>query len=157
MLRKLLGPAFLALAFPVVLAAQSQATTGVVRGTVTDPGGAPVAGANVSLRETQTGFQRQVTSNERGIFIASLLPLCTYEITARAVGFSESRRTGVRVGVGETLNLNLQLAAVTLQAVVVEATQPIVEATKVESSTRLPEEAVARLPNNGRRASGGSR
>jgi hypothetical protein len=150
MLRKLLGPVFLALAFPVVLAAQSQATTGVVRGTVTDPGGAPVAGATVSLRETQTGFQRQVTSNERGVFIASLLPLGTYEVTARAVGFGEARRTAVRVGVGETLNLNLQLAAVTLQAVVVEATQPIVEVTKVESSTRLPEEAVARLPNNGR-------
>ncbi len=150
MLRKLLGPVVLALTFPLVLAAQSQATTGVVRGTVTDPGGTPVAGATVLLRETQTGFQRQVTSNERGIFIASLLPLGTYDVTARAVGFSESRRTGVRVGVGETVNLNLALAAVTLQAVVVEATQPVVEANKVESSTRLPEEAVARLPNNGR-------
>jgi hypothetical protein len=150
MVRKLLGPVVLALAFPVVLAAQSQATTGVIRGTVTDPSGTAVAGASVVLRESQTGFQRQVATNERGIFIAVLMPLGTYDVTARAVGFSETRRTGVRVGVGETVNLNLPLAAVQLQAVVVEATQPVVEATRIESSTRLPDAAVSRLPNNGR-------
>ena len=150
MVRKLLGPVFLALAFPVVLAAQSQATTGVIRGTVTDPQGAAVANATVTLRETQTGFQRQLVSNERGIFIGSLLPLGTYDVTARAVGFSETRRTGIRLGVGETVNLTLPLAAVQLQAVVVEATQAVVEATRIESSTRLPDAAVERLPNNGR-------
>ncbi len=78
------------------------------------------------------------------------MPLGTYDVSARAVGFSEARRTGVRLGLGETVNLNLALAAVQLQAVVVEATEPVVEATKIESSTRLPEAAVARLPNNGR-------
>ena len=150
MVRKLLGPVVLALAFPVMLAAQSQATTGVIRGTVTDPSGTAVAGAAVVLRESQTGFQRQVATNERGIFVAPLMPLGTYDVTARAVGFSETRRTGVRVGVGETVNLNLPLAAVQLQAVVVEATQPVIEATKIESSTRLPDAAVSRLPNNGR-------
>ncbi|PYP20871.1 MAG: hypothetical protein DMD54_00120 [Gemmatimonadetes bacterium] len=150
MLRMLLGPVFLALVFPAVIAAQSQATTGIIRGTVTDPAGTPVQGATVALRETQTGFQRQVVSNERGVYVASLLPLGTYDVTARAVGFSEARRTGVRVGVGETVSLNLALAAVTLQPVVVEATQPVVEVTKVENSTRLPDAAVSRLPNNGR-------
>src|SRR2546426_9347277 len=150
MVRKLLGPVVLALVFPVLLAAQSQATTGVIRGTVTDPSGTAVAGATVTLRETQTGFQRQFTTNERGIFTGSLLPLGTYDVTARAVGFSETRRTGIRVSVGETVNLTLALAAVQLQAVVVEAAQPVVEATRIENSTRLPDAAVARLPDNGR-------
>src|SRR5881628_2685400 len=150
MVRKLLGPAVMALVFPVVLAAQSQATTGVIRGTVTDPSGTAVAGASVVLHEAQTGFQRQVVTNERGIFIAPLMPLGTYDVTARAVGFSETRRSGVRLGVGETVNLTLPLAAVQLQAVVVEATQPVVEATRIENSTRLPDAAVSRLPNNGR-------
>src|SRR5438093_2003055 len=148
--RKLLGPVVLALVFPVVLAAQSQATTGVIRGTVTDPSGTAVAGATVALRETQTGFQRQVTTNERGIFVAPLMPLGTYDVIARAVGFSETRRTGIRLSVGETVNLTLPLAAVQLQAVVVEATQPVVDATKIENSTSIPDAAVARLPNNGR-------
>src|SRR5882757_805445 len=150
MVRKLLGPVVLALAIPVFLTAQSQATTGVIRGTVTDPSGTPVANATVVLRESQTGFQRQVSTGERGIFIAPLMPLGTYDVTARSVGFGETRRSGVRLGVGETVNLNLPLAAVQLQAVVVEATQPVVDATKIESSTRLPDAAVSRLPNNGR-------
>ncbi|HXM37528.1 MAG TPA: TonB-dependent receptor [Gemmatimonadales bacterium] len=150
MLRKLLGLIVLALAVPVVIAAQSQATTGIIRGVVTDPSGTPVAGANVVLRETQTGFQRQTTTNERGVFVASLLPLGSYDVTARAVGYSETRRTGVALRVGETVDLKLPLSAVQLQAVVVEATQPVVDATKIENSTRVPNEAVTRLPNNGR-------
>src|SRR4030081_3213073 len=141
MVRKLLGAVVLALVFPVLLAAQSQATTGVIRGTVTDPSGTSVAGATVVLHESQTGFQRQVAPNERGIFIAPLMPLGTYDVTARAVGFSETRRTGVHLGVGETVNLTLPLAA---------APQPVGEATRVENSTRLPDAAVSRLPNNGR-------
>src|SRR3989441_9486412 len=150
MVRKLLGPVVLALAFPVLLAAQSQATTGVIRGTVTDPSGTPVAAATVVLHESQTGFQRQVATNDRGIFIAPLMPLGTYDVTARAVGPSETGRPGVRLGVGETVNLTLALAAVQLQAVVVDATKWVVEATKVKISTRLPDVAVSRLPNNGR-------
>src|SRR5436190_5767702 len=150
MLRKLLASLAVALAFPVVLAAQSQATTAVIRGTVTDPSGAAVSGATVALRETQTGFQRQVTTNDRGIFISPLMPLGTYDVSARAVGFGEASKTGVRGGVGETVNLKLPLGAVQLEAVVVAATQAVVEATKVEASTRLPDAAVQRLPNNGR-------
>jgi hypothetical protein len=150
MLRKFLGPVVLALALPIAAAAQSQATTGVIRGVVSDPAGAPVVGAAVTLRETQTGFQRQVTTNDRGVFVASLLPLGSYDVTGRAVGYSEVKRTGVPLRVGETVDLPLRLSAVELQAVVVEATRPVVDASKVETSTRLPNEAVAGLPNNGR-------
>src|SRR2546426_8841103 len=139
MVRKLLGPVVLALVFPVLLAAQSQATTGVIRGTVTDPSGTSVAGATVVLRESQTGFQRQVATNERGIFIAPLMPLGTYDVTARAVGFSETRRTGVRLGLGETVNLNLPLAAVQLQAVGGGGAQSVLEGTQVGKSPPPPE------------------
>jgi len=150
MLRKFLGSVVLALALPIAAAAQSQATTGIIRGVVSDPAGAAVVGATVTLRETQTGFQRQVTTNDRGVFVASLLPLGTYDVAARAVGFGEVKRTGVPLRVGETVDLALKVAAVELQAVTVEATQPVVDASKVETSTRLPNEAVAGLPNNGR-------
>jgi outer membrane receptor for ferrienterochelin and colicin len=150
MLRKFLGPVVLALALPIAAAAQSQATTGVIRGVVSDPSGAPVVGAAVTLRETHTGFQRQVTTNDRGVFVASLLPLGTYDVAGRAVGFGEAKRTGIPLRVGETVDLALRVAAVELQAVTVEASQPVVDATKVETSTRLPTEAVAGLPNNGR-------
>src|SRR5258705_1194930 len=138
MLRKFLGPLVLALALPIAAAAQSQATTGIIRGVVSDPAGAPVVGATVALRETQTGFQRQVTTNDRGGFFASLLLLGSYDVTSRAVGYGEIKRTGIPLRVGETVDLALKVAAVELQAVVVEATEPVVDASKVETSTRPP-------------------
>jgi len=132
------------------LAAQSQATTGLIRGIVVDPNGSVVAGAQVQLQQTQTNFQRTVTTDARGNFAASLLPLGTYDVTARAVGFNQTTQKGLVLRVGATQELRLTLAAITLQAVTVEATNPVVDATRIESSTRLPDQAVAGLPNNGR-------
>jgi hypothetical protein len=146
----LLGAALAFVSFSRSLAAQAQATTGVIRGVVSDPSGAPVVGATVVLVETQTNFLRNVSTNASGVFIAPLLPLGTYNVTARAVGYSESRRTGVPLRVGETVDLTLPLRAVELEAITVVATQPVVDATRIEAATRLPAEATSGLPNNGR-------
>src|SRR5438128_211585 len=97
----LLGLALVALAH--LLPAQSQATTGIIRGVVSDPSGNPVTGASVVVHETQTGFQRALQTNERGVFVASLLPLGTYDVTARGVGFAESKKTGIPLRLGETV------------------------------------------------------
>src|SRR5438034_1145796 len=149
-LSSLVVGAALVLAFwPTSLAAQAQATTGVIRGTVSDPSGNVVVGALVTLTDVQTRFQRTVTTNEKGVFVAPLLPLGTYEVRARAVGLGERRQTGILLRVGETVDLALKLAPVELAAVTVTAT-PVVDVSKVESSTRLPNQAVGGLPNNGR-------
>jgi hypothetical protein len=132
------------------LAAQSQATTGIIRGIVVDPNGAAVAGAQVQLHETQTNFQRTVTTDARGNFSASLLPLGTYDVTARAVGLNPATQKGLTLRVGQTADLRLTLAAITLQAITVEAANPVVDATRIESSQRVPTQAVSGLPNNGR-------
>src|SRR5437773_7634310 len=132
------------------MAAQSQATTGIIRGVVRDPTGAPAVGATVQLRETQTGFQRSLQTNERGIFVGSLLPLGTYDVVVRGVGFAETRKTGIPLRLGETVDLQLKLGAVEVQGVTVTATEPVVDATRIENATRLPAPAMTGLPNNGR-------
>ncbi len=132
------------------LTAQSQATTGIIRGVVLDPNGAPAVGATVQLRETQTGFQRSLRTNERGVFVGPLLPLGTYDVTARGVGFAETRKTGIPLRLGETVDLQLKLGAVEVQGVTVTATEPVVDATRIENATRLPALAMSGLPNNGR-------
>src|SRR6266568_5199772 len=143
------GAALVLACCPTSLAAQAQATTGVIRGTVSDPSGNVVVGALVTLTDIQTRFQRTVTTNEKGVFVAPLLPLGTYEVRARAVGLGERRQTGIVLRVGETVDLALKLEPVELAAVTVTAT-PVVDVSKVESSTRLPNQVVAGLPNNGR-------
>src|SRR5437899_1061642 len=59
------------------LAAQAQATTGVIRGIVSDPSGNVVVGAQVTVTDVETRFQRTVTTNEKGVFVAPLLTLLT--------------------------------------------------------------------------------
>ncbi len=132
------------------LSAQAQATTGIIRGVVVDPNGAPVSGAQVLLHETQTNFQHTVTSDAGGNFAATLLPLGNYEVTARAVGFNAVTQKNITLRVGQDVDLRLTLAAITLQAVSVEATQAVVDPTKTETSQRIPLQAVEGLPNNGR-------
>src|SRR6266568_814867 len=144
------GAALVLYASPAPLVAQGQATTGIIRGVVTDPNGAPVANASVILHETQTNFTRTLTTDAGGNFTGTLLPLGTYDVTARSVGFAEVKRTGIALGVGETVALRLPLAAVTLAAVTVEATQPVVNVTQSAAATPLSAEAVTGLPNNGR-------
>src|SRR5207248_8028616 len=104
----------------------------------------------VILHETQTNFTRTLMTDAAGNFTGTLLPLGRYEVTARSVGFAEVKQTGIVLGVGETVDLRLALAAVTLPAVTVEARQPVVDVTKSVSSTSLAAQVVTGLPNNGR-------
>src|SRR5689334_12280894 len=145
-----IGAALVLLTLPTPLGAQGQATTGIIRGVVTDPNGAPVANASVILHEVQTNFTRTLTTDAGGNFTGTLLPLGTYDVTARSVGYAEVKRTGIALSVGETVALRLALAAVTLQAVTVEATQPVVDVTQSAAATPLNAAAVTGLPNNGR-------
>src|SRR5256884_4110109 len=144
------GAALVLYASPAPLVAQGQATTGIIRGVVTDPNGAPVANASVILHESQTNFTRPLTTYAAGNVTGTLLPLGTYDVTARSVGFAEVKRTGIVLSVGEPVALRLPLAAVTLAAVTVEATQPVVNVTQSAAATPLSAEAVTGLPNNGR-------
>jgi len=146
----LIGAALVLFTSPAPLGAQGQATTGIIRGVVTDPSGAPVANATVILHEAQTNFTRTLKTDAAGNFTGTLLPLGTYDVTARSVGYAEVKRTGIALSVGETVALRLPLAAVTLAAVTVEATQPVVNVTQSAAATPLTAAAVTGLPNNGR-------
>jgi hypothetical protein len=145
----LLGLTFATL--PGRLHAQAQATTGVVRGTVTDSTGQPISGATVTLRHAATNAERSLTTNDQGVYAATLLRVGNYDVTGRAVGYRESRRSAVAVGLGETVTLNFALApqVVQLQELTVEA-EPTLDVSESASSTRLGVEAVEGLPNNGR-------
>ncbi len=129
--------------------AQSQATTGVMRGLVRDQFGNPIAQATVALRQTRTNYQRTLTSSASGLFTATLLPVGSYDVTVQAVGQAQLQQTGVQVRVGQTVELIVNMLP-QMEEVVVEAALPTVDITQSEPATRLPQKAVQGLPNNGR-------
>ncbi|HEY4647542.1 MAG TPA: TonB-dependent receptor, partial [Gemmatimonadales bacterium] len=148
----LLLPFVLLLLIPTHLRAQAQASTGVIRGTVTDSAGRPLDNATVSLRHLGTNAERTLTTNTSGVYVATLLRVGQYDIRARALGFREKQRDTVAVTLGETVEANFSLTpqAVQLEELTVAAPEPEVDVTKSESATHLGVEAVQGLPNNGR-------
>ncbi|MDJ0916888.1 MAG: TonB-dependent receptor [Woeseiaceae bacterium] len=102
--------ATLALAAFMVLPAIAQETTSGIRGKVIDDSGAPVASAEVVIRDDRTGIRRQFTTNSSGVFLAARLPVGgPYEIT-----INNTKSVVVPfIELGDTYNLtvNLQEAA----------------------------------------------
>ena len=130
--------------------AQSQATTGVIEGTVTDEGGGVLPGATVTLRNTETNFEKVAVTGADGSFRALLLPLGPYRITVDLSGFAKLIREGLDLGVGQTINLKLPLQVAAAGEITVTGEAPVIETTRVEGAVRIDTEAVENLPNNGR-------
>ena len=127
---------------------QSQATTGVIEGTVVDPSNAVLPGATVAVKNTATNFEKRETTDSSGRFRAILLPLGPYQITVTLPGFSTLVREGVTLSLGETVTLvlPLQLSGVQ-QEVRVSGEAPVIETSRTAGATRIEEAAVQNLPN----------
>jgi hypothetical protein len=131
--------------------AQSQATTGVIEGTVKDETGAVLPGATVTVRNLATGFEKVVQTDAGGRFSAPLLPLGPYRVTVGLEGFATMVREGLDLSVGQTITLpiDMKIAAASEQITVTEEA-PVIETSRTEGAVRIGDEAVAGLPNNGR-------
>ncbi len=143
--------ALFVLAVALPLLAQSQATTGVIEGTVVDASGAAIPGVTVTIRNTATGYEVVVVTDAAGHFRAVLLPVGPYQVTAVLQGFATVLQKGLDLGVGQTLSASIALKqAATAEEIVVTAAAPLIETARTEGSTRIDEKAVEGLPNNGR-------
>ena len=82
--------------------AQSQALNGQIEGIITDVNGAALPNAAITVRNIETGAERQLTSDESGIYRAPLLPLGTYRITVELPNFKRLVRDGITINTGQT-------------------------------------------------------
>src|SRR5213593_4369377 len=139
------------LLLPSLVFAQSQATTGVIEGTVVDASGASLPGVTVTVKNTATNFEQTAVTDRSGRFRVVLLPLGPYQVTATLEGFGTHVQKGLDLGVGQTLTVPIAMkqAAVSEQ-IVVTAAAPLIETARTEGATRIDEKSVSGLPNNGR-------
>src|SRR5689334_23978205 len=88
------------------LLVQAQQQTGSMIGTVVDPSGSSVPGAEVSVKNSGTGATFTATTDASGLWRAPQLNPGTYEISVAAKGFSTVVRTGVEVRVADRLRID---------------------------------------------------
>jgi hypothetical protein len=141
---------FVALVAGVLLAvapATAQVLYGTVVGTVTDPTGAAIPKASVTVVNTATGLSRQVTTDETGYFSVPNLLQGTYDITVSASGFKPFTRRGVSVLTNTVTRVDatLEVGAIT-ESITVEATAALLQTTKTDVSVNLEPRALVNLP-----------
>src|SRR5579864_9052761 len=89
--------------------AEAQVAGGTILGAVTDPSGAAVASAQVTIKNVATGVTRSVPTNSDGLYAAPNLVPGDYEVQAEAAGFAPSVVGGIELTVGERREINVAL------------------------------------------------
>src|SRR5262249_22173967 len=109
------------------------AGTGALTGTVTDPKGALISDAQVTVTSEVTGEARKVMSQQNGTFLAPLLQPGSYRLEVIKPGFKKSIKEGLLVNVTETtrLDIELEVGAVDEQMTITSEAQML----QTESST----------------------
>jgi hypothetical protein len=126
-------------------------TTGTIRGTVADPSGAVVPGAQVEAILAQAYVSRTTQSNAEGEFVFPALPVGRYTVIVKAPGFREYQQSNVEVQIGHVTlaNANLELGTLA-QVVMAVAEAPLVETTSTQMGAVVSDRMVTQLPLNAR-------
>src|SRR5262245_4645813 len=147
MIRNLLAAA-LSLVLSAPAFAQSTAANGAIEGTISDSSGGVLPGVTVTILNAETGAERTVVTNEKGIFRAPLLPLGTYKVSAELPGFKKFEQTGVKLSVGQTQVVNATLGVGTVSETITVSAQdvPAVETSRIDIGHTMSELEVHNLP-----------
>ncbi len=132
----------------VLLAQLSTAqATSQLNGSVTDPSGAAVSGAQITLTEAATGAQRNVTSNASGLYQFLDVAPGNYQLLATASGFATYTVSNVTlvVKLPSTINIKFQVTGGTTK-VTVEAEAPLINRTDASLGNVIENEQIAELP-----------
>jgi Carboxypeptidase regulatory-like domain/TonB dependent receptor-like, beta-barrel len=143
--------AVLTLGLLISVPTYAQVAGATLSGTVTDPSGAGIPNAHLSIKDTATGVTRDITTNSAGFYTAPNLTPSTYDVTTSAQGFSTQVATGITLTVGaqQTLNIPMQVGQVTQQVQVTGEAAAVQLASSSVSAT-VNSTTVRELPLNGR-------
>jgi hypothetical protein len=139
----------LILCFSVICSAQT--FRGGIQGTVTDPNGAVIPGAEVTVTSPDTGLTRTLMTDDSGTYSVSELPIGVYRVIVKKSGF-QSPPVTARVEVATTTRTDIQLAvaAATVDWVVVGAQEPIVNTAQNNLGGSIQAKQLQELPVSGR-------
>jgi len=130
-----------------VVSAQGVGTSADLTGTVTDPSGADVPNAKVTVLDSAKGLQRSVVTDEHGFYRLSGLAPANYKLSVEHAGFQTEVVPSATLTVGQTLVLDFHLKLATLSGQVeVSSELPAVETERGSQANTLTQEDIAQLP-----------
>src|SRR5271169_3133136 len=138
-----------AFCLPALLWAQDTAS---ITGTVTDPTGAAIAGAQVSAISLEHGINRAATSNSTGDYLFAALPIGAYNLTVAAPGFKKFQAKGVilRVAQKARVDVAMQVGGVNTEVTVEGASVAQVETQSSDLGGTVTGKEITQLQLNGR-------
>ena len=129
----------------------AQQITGNIRGIVTDPTGAVIAGATATALQAETGLSRTATTDRNGSYVLLELPVGHYRLQIAAKGFGEYVQDGITLDVNETASVSPHLAVGSeSQQVLVRADAEMIEPTTTSMGKVVEQQELEDLPLNGR-------
>jgi hypothetical protein len=135
----------------LTLGATAQIQNGQLTGEVTDPSGAAIPNAKVTVKNQATDLSMTVLSSQQGHFVANQLPVGTYSVTVTAPNFKSETHTGLVVDVGSITHsdFKMQLGSAT-EVVEVTGNAPAIDTETSQLGTIVTAAQVGNLPLNGR-------
>jgi carboxypeptidase family protein len=132
---------------------QAQGTDASITGIVRADDGVAISGAMITVHNEATGFVTQRLSGRDGRYFVTELPLGgPYTIVVEHVGHSAVRRKGIQLNLGDRVSLDIRMnvSAVTLEAVEVMAARTNTRADRFGASTPISAREIERIPAIGR-------
>ena len=128
-----------------------QGTSGSLTGLVSDPSGAVVSGATVTLTNLGTNFAQTVKTDNTGVYLIKPVEPGSYSMKINAQGFAGYVQTGIVINANEyaTQNVHLKIGS-TGETVSVTADTELINTTTAELGSTVNEAAISELPLNGR-------
>src|SRR5882762_7434591 len=121
----------------LTISALAQVQNGQFTGVVTDPSGAAIANAKVTVTNTQTNLSVISTTNDGGLYVARELPIGTYKVTVEASGFKTASNVDLTVNAGTIQRVDFKMQ--------VGQTREIVEVTGEASAVNVEDSKLAQV------------
>jgi hypothetical protein len=135
----------------MINSASAQTGTASIVGTVSDPNGAVVPGAKISIKNIDTNQEFVLTSDSAGAYVAAGLPPGNYELRAEGAGFMTEVRKGIILSVAQVAQINVPLKIGSMsQQIEVQGGAPLLETVTSAVSGLVNESQMEGLPLNGR-------
>jgi Carboxypeptidase regulatory-like domain/TonB dependent receptor len=139
--------ALLSLSLTAPAFAQSQGANGAIEGTVVDSSGGVLPGVTVTISNIDTGLERSMVTNEKGLYRAPLLPLGTYRVVAELQGFKRFEQAGIKLSVGQSAVVNVSMGVGTVsETITVNADSPLIDTARIDIGHTMSDLEVHNLP-----------